>query len=90
MHTLVCFNDDEQEQQRIQFHTYATLLAVSAFFLGLTFLVYIFLPKLLNLHGKTVVCHVISLFLGYTFLSIVQFATEVRLPFCLCIGEFSS
>lgn len=84
MHTFVCFSDDTPQQ--VQFQIYATLLAISAFFLALTFFVYIFLPKLLNLHGKTVVCHVISLLLGYTFLSAVQFATDVRLPFCLLIG----
>jgi hypothetical protein len=88
METFVCFNEEEQDQQNIQFHIYATLLAISAFFLGLTLVVYLFLPKLLNLHGKTVVCHVISLLLGYTFLSVVQFATDVRLPFCLLIGMY--
>jgi hypothetical protein len=87
MRTFVCFNDEDDKYQKIQFHVYAALMSFSAFFLGVTFLVYIFLPKLLNLHGKTVVCHVIAMFVGYSFLSIIQFSTEVRPPFCMCIGK---
>lgn len=88
LNTMVCFDGEQELRAKIQFNTFATLLSISAFFLGLTLVVYLFLPKLLNLHGKTVVCHVISLLLAYTFLSVVQFSTEVRLPFCLCIGMY--
>lgn len=63
------------------------LLAISAIFLGLTFVVYLLLPKLLNLHGKTLVCHVISMFVAYSILSIVSFSTEERLTFCKLYGE---
>ncbi|KAG5676842.1 hypothetical protein PVAND_006649 [Polypedilum vanderplanki] len=86
MKTFICFNDEDEKYQKMQFHVYAGLMTVSAFFLGVTFLVYIFLPKLLNLHGKTVVCHVIALFIGYSFLSIIQFNTEVMPPFCMLIA----
>lgn len=87
--TFVCFNDKETDLIRLRFRIYATLLAISAAFLGITFTVYIFLPKLLNLHGKTLVCHVLSLFVAYSFLSAVQFATDVRMTYCKCIGESS-
>lgn len=85
--TFVCFNDDDTEEIRTRYKVYATLLAISAAFLAVTFVVYIFLPKLLNLHGKTLVCHVLSLFVAYSFLSVVQFATDVRLTYCKCLGE---
>lgn len=85
--TFVCFNPDETEMIKLKFRIYATLLAISAAFLGTTFIVYIFLPKLLNLHGKTLVCHVFSLFVAYSFLSAVQFATDVKMTFCKCIGK---
>jgi G protein-coupled receptor Mth (Methuselah protein) len=75
---------------KIKFRAYATLLAISAAFLGATFLVYILLPNLLNLHGKTTVCHVFSLFVSYTFLSVVQFHTDYELSHCKLIGEFGS
>lgn len=87
--TFVCFNADETAMIKLKFRIYATLLAISAAFLGVTFIVYIFLPKLLNLHGKTLVCHVISLFVAYSFLSAVQFATDVKMTFCKCIGKMS-
>lgn len=90
METFVCFNDNEIAMIRLRFRIYATLLAISAAFLGITFTVYIFLPKLLNLHGKTLVCHVLSLFVAYSFLSAVQFATDVRMTYCKCIGETAS
>lgn len=86
----MCFNEDEIALIRLRFRIYATLLAISAAFLGITFTVYIFLPKLLNLHGKTLVCHVLSLFVAYSFLSAVQFATDVRMTYCKCIGETAS
>ncbi|CRL01349.1 CLUMA_CG014319, isoform A [Clunio marinus] len=84
--TFVCFDEDETRMIRLRFQIYATLLAISAGFLGITFIVYIFLPKLLNLHGKTLVCHVLSLFTAYSFLSAVQFATDVKMTYCKCIG----
>lgn len=85
--TFVCFNLEQTANIRLKFQIYATLLAISAAFLGVTFIVYIFLPKLLNLHGKTLVCHVISLFVAYSFLSAIQFATDVKMTFCKPLGK---
>lgn len=85
--TLVCFDDNETAWIILKFKIYATLLAISAAFLGVTFLVYIFLVKPLNLHGKTLACHVLSLFVAYSSLSAVQFATDVKVTYCKCIGE---
>lgn len=88
--TFVCFNKKETSMIRLKFQIYAILLAISAVFFGITFFVYICLPKLLNLHGKTLVCHVLSMFVGYSFLSAVQLATEVRMTYCKCIGKKTS
>ncbi|CAO1344995.1 unnamed protein product [Diamesa tonsa] len=82
METFVCF----PEPDNARYYVYATLLAISAAFLFATFLVYICLPKLLNLHGKTLVCHVISLFVAYASLSTVQMTTEVKPSFCKLIA----
>lgn len=87
METFICFDDEETAWLRLRFRVYATLLAISAAFLGVTFFVYIFLVKPLNLHGKTLVCHVVSLFVAYSSLSAVQFATDVRITYCKCIGK---
>lgn len=51
-------------------------------------IVYVTFPKLLNLHGKTLLCYVISMFCGYTVLSIVQFNSDVMPAFCTFFGEF--
>ncbi|XP_051174598.1 G-protein coupled receptor Mth2-like [Leptopilina boulardi] len=47
------------------------LQLISSFFLLITLLVYICIPSLRNLHGKTLMCHVGSLFFAYVCLSLV-------------------
>ena len=39
----------------------------------MTLLVYICIPSLQNLHGKTLMCHVTSLFVAYICLAMVTF-----------------
>lgn len=46
------------------------LALISSVFLLATFAVYISLPSLQNLHGKTLMCHVASLFFAYICLAI--------------------
>lgn len=48
-----------------------TLEITSCAFLLMTLLVYVCLPSLQNLHGKTLMCHVSSLFLAFTCLAII-------------------
>lgn len=43
--------------------------------------------QLLNLHGKTLVCHVISMLSACISLAIVQFHTETKMEHCLFIGK---
>lgn len=89
METFVCFDDVEAPRLVLRFRIYATLLAISAAFLGITFVIYILLPKLLNFHGKILMCHVLSLFFAYLFLSATQFATNIHKTYCKLIGETS-
>lgn len=85
--TFVCFMDEDTASIKLKFRIYGVLLAISATFLGLTFLAYLLLPKLLNLHGKTLVCYIFSLFIAYSILSAVHFSTNFPENFCKCIGE---
>jgi len=85
--TFLYFDQDAIDRQIMKHKVYATLLAVSAVFLAMTFIVYMSLPKLRNLHGKTLVCHVTSLLVAYSFLSAVQFATDVLPTYCISIGK---
>lgn len=69
-----------------RFRVYGYLMAISAAFLGITFAVYIALPKLLNIHGKMLLCHVFSLFIAFSLLSVVQLTTGDKMRFCKLIG----
>lgn len=43
--------------------------------------------QLLNLHGKTLVCYVLSLLFAYCTLAIIQFNSDQRPSFCFEIGK---
>ncbi|EZA57807.1 G-protein coupled receptor Mth2 [Ooceraea biroi] len=71
-HLFMCFNNPViQENRRITFRVNTALEIVSCTFLLITLLVYVCLPSLQNLHGKTLMCHVGSLFLAFTCLAIL-------------------
>lgn len=58
-------------------------------FLIITFAVYGFIPELRNLHGKSLMCYVLSLTILYVSLSIVQLEGDVFMPEslpCISIG----
>jgi len=84
----VCFDQQEQDNLSARFKFYAIFLAISAFFLAATLFVYIFLKELRNLHGKILICHISSLLVGYSLLSIVQF-TNVGAYHCAYICNIS-
>ncbi|XP_031355942.1 G-protein coupled receptor Mth2-like isoform X5 [Photinus pyralis] len=64
---LVCFKEDVDPDTT----TYAYGMIISMPFLLLTFLVYAVLPDR-NLHGKCLMCYVITLFGAYAFLVFIQ------------------
>lgn len=78
MKKFQCFPNDASnnpkqqaiKEQRLRF--YAVFLFISCLFLIATLLVYFCLPELQNLHGKTLMCHVICLLIAYGSLGIAQ------------------
>ncbi|XP_012215330.1 G-protein coupled receptor Mth2 isoform X2 [Linepithema humile] len=71
-HLFICFDAPApQEQDSVRFHLNTALEVTSCAFLLMTLLVYACLPSLQNLHGKTLMCHVGSLFLAFTCLVII-------------------
>ncbi|XP_053674611.1 G-protein coupled receptor Mth2-like [Anopheles nili] len=65
---FVCF--ESNEELRYQLYPVGMLLSVP--FLLLTFFVYACIPDLRNMHGKSLMCYVLGLSVGYTALSLVQ------------------
>lgn len=77
-----------------RFTVNATLVIVSCAFLLTTLCVYICLPTLQNLHGKTLMSHVGSLLMAYVSLALVSIASPPleseysdTLTFCTFLGK---
>lgn len=66
---------------------YTIGMVLSLPFLFSTFLVYALVKELRNLHGKSLMCHVASLFVAYTSLIIIQLATsKIDQRVCVIFG----
>lgn len=89
IYTFLCFPEDYMvEDTSLQFTLCSLGLIISSVFLLATFLVYACLPSLQNLHGKTLMCHVVSLFAAYVCLSVAQLSGEdLDLFICAAVGE---
>jgi hypothetical protein len=88
IYAFLCFADEGPEELSLQFLLLSLGLIISSVFLLLTFLVYACLPSLQNLHGKTLMCHVASLFAAYLCLSMGQLGTySFSYGLCAAIGE---
>jgi len=68
--------------------TFNTLSGIiSCIFLVITFFVYVYVPELNNLHGKIVLCNVLSIFLTTVFLLCVYNFSYIFSPFiCKVVG----
>lgn len=89
---LLCFDDDDESAGETQGTDmlYAVGMIISVPFLFATFLVYAMIQELRNLHGKSLMCHVSSLFTAYLFLAIVQLGgTGLSNAFCIFCGKCS-
>lgn len=75
LETFVCF-DEVNPVKSHPFALYGIGMAISAAFFAFTVLVYVSLPKLMNLHGKTLVANCLSFCIAYTTLAINSFRTE--------------
>jgi hypothetical protein len=89
VYTFLCFQEEDSiEEPQIRYILCALGLITSSLFLLATFLVYACLPSLQNLHGKTLMCHVVSLFAAYVCLSVAQLGgTILDQFFCAALGE---
>ncbi|XP_063529721.1 probable G-protein coupled receptor Mth-like 3 isoform X1 [Cydia strobilella] len=67
------------------FYLSFVLNTISAVCLGLTFLVYVSLPELRNLHGRTLICHTGTMLLAFSFLARVQY-DKVENHLCVVFG----
>jgi hypothetical protein len=89
IYAFLCFpEDDAEENTSLQFTLCSLGLITSSVLLFATFLVYACVPTLQNLHGKTLMCHVVSLFAAYVCLSVAQLGSEsLDFFFCAAVGE---
>ncbi|XP_066952174.1 uncharacterized protein [Macrobrachium rosenbergii] len=79
MMPLVCFHEEDKNAicENLQKYLYPALLIVSIVFLGVTLVVYIFVPELhAKVHGKCLLSHVSALLMAYVSLFIVQRTTS--------------
>ncbi|XP_053978073.1 G-protein coupled receptor Mth2-like isoform X1 [Hylaeus volcanicus] len=92
---VMCFPDEayDEEVNKVKITITSILTIVSCVFLLLTLLVYICLPTLQNLHGKTLMCHSASLLMSYICLAIMPWVTPFRSPensiattYCAALG----
>lgn len=88
---FLCFPNNskaKQTQEAAYFQVIAYGLVLSGVFLLITFLVYLCLPSLHNLHGKTLMCHVAALLAAYSALISSQLFSEFTPPlYCKVISK---
>jgi hypothetical protein len=84
--------EEEQEQchrDNMEYHLLFTILgSISLLFLISTFIVYVSVPDLFNLHGKIVVSNITSIFLVTVYILIVYNVTLTSSIFCVILGYF--
>ncbi|XP_065081426.1 G-protein coupled receptor Mth2-like isoform X2 [Ochlerotatus camptorhynchus] len=80
---FVCF----ETQEEFKYALYPIGMLLSVPFLLVTFFVYACIPELRNMHGKSLMCYVLGLAVGYTVLSLVQMAIfEGKSLPCMFLG----
>lgn len=90
LQTIVCFPPGEDAETKAMFTFYPIGMILSIPFLLATFLVYAVIPDLRNLHGKSLMCHVVSLLSAYVALCVVQVGTDWVPPSCcFSIGKIN-
>lgn len=82
---FLCFNSDAQPEDPIIF---PIGLFVSVPFLFATFIVYVLIPELKNMHGRTLRGYIASLLIAYVILAIVQISPQNQISdsFCIAFG----
>lgn len=72
----------------LKFQIVRIFMVASCFFLLLTIVGYLSLPKLLNLFGKTLICYCCCLFVGFVLLCIPNFTSNLSMDTCKVLGEY--
>ena len=89
MMVLKCKQEDECHMDNKHYRVIFSILSiVSLVSLGVTFIVYIYVPDLCNLHGKIVVSNVLSVFFVTCYILIVYNISIENHIFCSIIGYF--
>ncbi|KOX70436.1 G-protein coupled receptor Mth2 [Melipona quadrifasciata] len=77
---FICFGEDKDEDKdNVKTIISIVLMGISCIFLLLTLIVYICLPGLQNLHGKTLMCHVSSLLTAFLCYTVIHWLTNNKL-----------
>lgn len=63
------------------------LICISSVCLALTLVVYLSLPELRNLHGRTLICHVSMMLLAFSCLARVQYSRVPNNTACTVLGK---
>lgn len=88
MIAMVCQTETKGTNEKGLSIFYIMTMIISLPFLLLTFLVYALIKKLRNLHGKSLMCHVAALTVGYTSLIGGQFTNNLeKRNVCILIGK---
>ncbi|XP_043794159.1 G-protein coupled receptor Mth2-like isoform X2 [Apis laboriosa] len=85
LYALICFPESTENRKILK----TILEGISFIFLLLTLIVYICLPVLQNLHGKTLMSHVASLMIGYLCISLLPWLRDIKqnnIIFCCASG----
>lgn len=82
----VCYSEVEKRTENIRYFILPICMIISIFFIVATLLVYAFVPKLRNLNGKCLICHLAALAIGYGILSWLQIVEESAGIVCTSIA----
>ena len=86
---LKCQDTEQCHRDNTEYHLLFTILGIiSLVFLSITFIVYVSIPKLFNLHGKIVISNITSIFLVTIYILIVYNVTFTTSIFCIVLGYF--
>lgn len=82
----MCSPEEMSNDDINMYYIFSMILSLP--FLFVTFLVYALIKALRNLHGKSLMCHVTSLFVAYSSLILVQLNIKTAdNDFCVMLGK---
>jgi G protein-coupled receptor Mth (Methuselah protein) len=86
---LICLSASELDpDEQIVLTVLSYLLFIASIFLIVTFLVYLVIPELRNIHGVTVMCYCASLAATFITLGIIQLKNDFDRSSCIVLGNY--